>query len=586
MSIDTEKAGNRNQEIKDVKPLKTQLQENPIEEIIPQGEPDNVLTMSPIIDLSGNNIYALIDATEKEVAEALIKKMNNDFMIVVSFDQESGNNKNFWALWTGKTWKVDFEEAVRSILIPKISTEFTKLKNIVRENTKDNFNYEPDSENETEQEQKAREKRNKKKEAEEKKIQKLIKDIESVKYTRTMFEALKMFESVLIDYERFDQNPHLLNTLNATIELRGAEGYNAREHRKEDYLTTSLDCSYNPAAKCPKWEEFLETIFLENKELIKYVQKVLGNTLSGKPEQFYHICYGSGANGKGVFVKVLSHIFGAYHVEKPFSTFKPKKFDDAKSTDLEHFKSARFVTVSELDETPVFDEPLVKRLTGGDKIQAYKNYVGHFHFYAKFTLWFFGNNKPSIKGSDTGIRRRTRLIPFSYTFPENKRKVQEKVVEELLSEKEGILNWLLEGYVLWANETLAIAPEIVISESEELVNENDVLEPFLELYFDRGEVSNKSFKTLLKGFRIAFFKYAANEHLKYDLKPDILKNQLRNKMLIVKKDPHGNQQTIFGIKLKKEMEDEYYKLADAGMYSNNEDKQKKSENHSEEQIRF
>ena len=81
------------------------------------------------------------------------------------------------------------------------------------------------------------------------------------------------------------------------------------------------------------------------------------------------------------------------------------------------------------------------------------------------------NHKPSIKGTDHGIWRRIKLVPFTNRIPEKK---QDKHLEEKLkAEASGILNWLLEGVRRWRKEGLK-APEVVLSATNEYRGEMDL----------------------------------------------------------------------------------------------------------------
>jgi putative DNA primase/helicase len=86
------------------------------------------------------------------------------------------------------------------------------------------------------------------------------------------------------------------------------------------------------------------------------------------------------------------------------------------------------------------------------------------------------NHKPVIKGTDYGIWRRIKLIPFTTRIPEER---QDKELEEKLrAEASGILNWLLEGARRWKVERL-ITPLIITSATDEYRGEMDVIGNFI-----------------------------------------------------------------------------------------------------------
>lgn len=110
--------------------------------------------------------------------------------------------------------------------------------------------------------------------------------------------------------KNYDTNPYLLNVLNGTIDLRTGE---LKQHDRYDYITKIVNLKYHPKAECPNWEKFIEKIFSGDKELINYVQKVVGYSLSGSiEEECFFICLGDGANGKSTFLNTIYELIPHY----------------------------------------------------------------------------------------------------------------------------------------------------------------------------------------------------------------------------------------------------------------------------------
>ena len=116
-------------------------------------------------------------------------------------------------------------------------------------------------------------------------------------------------------------------------------------------------------------------------------------------------------------------------------------------SDIARLKGARLVTTSETDEGVFLNESLIKQLTGGDAITARFLYGKEFEFRPEFKIVMATNHKPRIRGTDTGIWRRIRLVPFTQAIPEEKQ--DKRLPEKLLAELPGILNWALEGCRQW-----------------------------------------------------------------------------------------------------------------------------------------
>ena len=103
----------------------------------------------------------------------------------------------------------------------------------------------------------------------------------------------------------------------------------------------------------------------------------------------------------------------------------------------------KMVVGNELSRDRVFNESLLKNLTGGDMIKARQPREKFVTFQPTHTLWMFGNHKPRVSGTDEGIWRRMKLIPFEYRIPDEELRDQRELFEEFEREFPGILNWIL-----------------------------------------------------------------------------------------------------------------------------------------------
>jgi len=66
-------------------------------------------------------------------------------------------------------------------------------------------------------------------------------------------------------------------------------------------------------AACPSWINFLNEIFAGDADVIQFIRRAVGFSLSGSvSEQCLFILIGTGANGKSTFLKVLQTVFGGY----------------------------------------------------------------------------------------------------------------------------------------------------------------------------------------------------------------------------------------------------------------------------------
>jgi len=274
--------------------------------------------------------------------------------------------------------------------------------------------------------------------------------------------------------ELLDVDKYLLNLRNGTYDLRNDK---LLSHSPEDRLTMMANVEYDPDAKCPKWIEFLNKIFAGDQDLIGFVQKALGYSLTGDTgEDCFFIVYGTGANGKTTFLNTIETVLGDYAAQSRAETFLSKDRDTIPS-DLARLKGRRFVVATEFPQGKAIAESLIKSLTGRDELTVRELFGKWFQYKPQFKIWLGTNHKPVVRDNSVGFWRRVKLIPFEVQIPVNER--IRNFEDYLLEEASGILNWMLEGYREWKNEGLGDT-EKIREATAEYRDENDVLRDFLE----------------------------------------------------------------------------------------------------------
>jgi putative DNA primase/helicase len=307
---------------------------------------------------------------------------------------------------------------------------------------------------------------------------------ESMRRRKAFVEAASLIEELNITSEDLDRNPWLLNVRNGTIDVMTGE---FREHRQIDMITKIANVEYNPQADCPLWKQFIREIMDYKGDVISFVQTAAGWALTGDiSEQTMFILFGSGANGKSTFLNTIMYLLGDYAIATPTETFM-RKNGDQNTNDIARLRGTRFVTTTEAEQGRRLSEPLIKKITGNDQMTARFLYGEFFNFMPTFKIFMATNHKPVIKGTDYGIWRRIKLIPFTTRIPEEK---QDKHLElKPREEASGILNWLLEGTARWKREGLK-APAAILNATDEYRGEMDVIGNFLkECCIQKPEVS-------------------------------------------------------------------------------------------------
>jgi len=278
-------------------------------------------------------------------------------------------------------------------------------------------------------------------------------------------------------YTDFDTDPWLLCCANGVVDLRTGE---LRPAKPGDMLHKSTNIRFDPTAKCPRWERFLQEVFLRDEEMIDFIHRAIGYTLTGLMSDFLFICYGTGSNGKSVFLTVLEKLAGEYGISAPASTFKEKR-GDMVPNDLARLAGARFCKSVEVREHIVLNEERVKALTGGDRISARFLHKEFFEFYPTAKVWWAVNHKPIIRDTTHAMWRRIKLIPFEARFEPSlgNWEPREKLLAELEAELPGILSWAVRGCLEWQERGLEPV-ERVKRATEEYRKESDLIERFLE----------------------------------------------------------------------------------------------------------
>jgi putative DNA primase/helicase len=272
--------------------------------------------------------------------------------------------------------------------------------------------------------------------------------------------------------DQWDTDPWLLNTPDGVVDLHTGK---LREHRIDDYMTKRAAVS--PGGKCPLWRKFMTDITGGDSELQRYLQRVAGYCLTGDTsEQELFFFYGSGNNGKGVWVQTISGVLRDYHEPSSIETFTVAR-SERHPTELAALRGARLVTAAETEEGRRWAEARIKEMTGGDKITARFMRQDFFSYTPAFKLLFSGNHMPALRTVNKAITRRFNRIPFAVTIPDDK--VDPHLADKLKAEGRGILAWMIEGCREWQRIGLS-PPKAVTEATESYLQSEDILGAWLE----------------------------------------------------------------------------------------------------------
>lgn len=297
---------------------------------------------------------------------------------------------------------------------------------------------------------------------------------ESVSKIRAMIELAKSDAQIAVVPAQLDPNGWLLNVENGTIDLKTGK---LREHSRSDLITRMAPVVYDPTSVAPRWNEFLLETMGGDEEMVAYLQRLVGYTLTGDVrEEILLFVYGSGANGKTTFLCTIEKMLCDYA-----KTIDPEllisKQNATHPTGRADLRGVRFAICSEVDDGKHFAEAVVKQITSRDTQKARRMHGNWFEFEPSHKLWLAANHKPVIKGTDDGIWRRIHLIPFTVTVPEDKR--DRRLIEKLRAELPGILAWAVRGCLEWLDRGLR-TPDRVIHATREYRDDMDLLAQFIQ----------------------------------------------------------------------------------------------------------
>jgi putative DNA primase/helicase len=258
----------------------------------------------------------------------------------------------------------------------------------------------------------------------------------------------------------------IFNGAGITINLGTGEFYPAR---KEDYCT-KIAAVAPKRLDIPLWRSFLDQVTGGDAELQQYLQRMAGYCMTGiTSEHVMFFLYGTGANGKSVFINTLVGIWNDYAAVAPMTTFMASPTDQH-STDLAGLFGARLVVAQETEIGRHWAEAKIKSLTGGDKITARFMRADFFTYVPQLKLIIVGNHKPALRSVDEAIRRRIHLVPFTVTIPAAQR--DRDLFEKLRAEWPGILAWATDGCREWQKVGLAPPPCVRAATDEYLADED------------------------------------------------------------------------------------------------------------------
>ena len=350
-----------------------------------------------------------------------------------------------WLLWIGSRWKPVHYGAIFKLAKKTVKRIYAEARDAPQGNHRDLARWAVSSENEGR--------------------------------IRAMISVASKSDPISADVEDFDRDKRKVNCLNGIVDLETGE---LTGHKPRQLVIKQARVEYKPDATCPRFDRFLNEVFLEDKQLIEYVLRMLGYALTGETvEQKVFIWYGIGANGKTTLSETLLTILGGYA--------KPTELDMLLSGDRSQvrllesvgkLKGIRLAIASETDSTRKFAENMVKRLSGEETLTGAVLTKGQFDFIPTHKIMVLVNHLPGVKDGSHSIWRRLVPIPFQRKF--TGAEIDPYLKETLLNEKEGIFATLVKAAGRYLKFGLGTEPRCISELSDEYRENNDVLGRFIK----------------------------------------------------------------------------------------------------------
>jgi putative DNA primase/helicase len=289
-----------------------------------------------------------------------------------------------------------------------------------------------------------------------------------------VLDLAKSMHPMTTSVEQIDADPFRFNTGSGTLNLTTGA---IERHDPRHLITKCSAANVDPAAAGGLWLKFLEQV-LPDAEVRAYLQRVFGLAMLGiVREHNLPIMSGTGGNGKSVCLDAVLHAFGDYGMPADPSLIMQQK-NPRHGTFLAALHGKRLVVTSETNEGEKLAAATVKRLTGGDKIQANRMRQDPFEFTPSHSLIYCTNFKPKVDADDPAMWRRLAIIPFDQIIP--REEMDSQLGEKLESESDAVLTWCWEGWREYKRLGGLCPPEAVLARTEEYRNDGDALAQFFE----------------------------------------------------------------------------------------------------------
>lgn len=286
---------------------------------------------------------------------------------------------------------------------------------------------------------------------------------------KNVMTLIRSDRAIAVAMESLDHDPWVLNTPAGLVDLRTGEV----APPNPDALCSKITAvAPDFSSECSEWKRFLTEATGDDAELQSYLQRLAGYALTGSTkEQQFAFIWGTGGNGKSVFIDTVREILGdGYATTAAMETFTATR-GEKHPTALARLMGARLVAAEETEAGKRWDESQLKSVTGGGMVTARFMGKDFFEYKPQFKLVFTGNHRPELRDVGDAMRRRIQMVPFNV----KPKRVDMDLRDKLRAEAPAILAWMIEGCLAWQKQGTLAPPTVVRAFTTDYFETEDAL---------------------------------------------------------------------------------------------------------------
>ncbi|MEA5034198.1 phage/plasmid primase, P4 family [Cloacibacillus evryensis] len=293
----------------------------------------------------------------------------------------------------------------------------------------------------------------------------------------------KLLKSELTSSDELDRKP-IFNFRNGTLELETGK---FREHSAADMSSIQCDYDYDPQAYSQRWLDFIEEVSEGDEKKSNLLQEMAGYVLfTDCSLQKCFFLLGEGANGKSVFIDVISAVFGPGNVSNIEMSGLAEPFQRIRLY-------SSLLNVSSETQTDVKGaESIFKQVVVGDKVNGCYKGKDFLEFRTRSKFVSACNDYIKSRDVTTGFMRRICFINFNARFVDEpgpgERKADRELTPKLLTDLQGIFNWVYSGYKILREARCFSVPADQAETLDNFAKDINPVVSFIEDEITAGEI--------------------------------------------------------------------------------------------------